>query len=87
MSNLNEPMTGTRCAELPVAVRQEVRTILRTVQTMAGSGNVTSGLSLLHAAWLQARVDWESGAPWAEALIECYDELMNRYAIEHRLRP
>jgi len=85
-SYLNEPTTETRDADLPVAVREQVMTILATVRTVAASGNVTSGRALLHAAWLQARADRESGATWAEALIDCYDELMNRYAIEHQLR-
>jgi hypothetical protein len=44
-------------------------------------------MSLLHAGWLRAEAARGSGEPWAEDLIDCYNEAMDHYAERHHLRP
>jgi hypothetical protein len=56
-------------------------------EALADQGNVASGMSLLHAGWLRAEAARDSGEPWAGDLRDCYNEVMDRYAVRRGLRP
>jgi hypothetical protein len=71
---------------LPTGKKDEVRKTVRNAEQMAAHGKARTGLSLLLSGLLHARADQESGEPWAEDLIEAYDQAMDRYAERHQLR-
>ena len=72
---------------LPAKKKNEIQMVVSDAEQMAAHGKVRSGLSLLLSGLLRARADQESGEPWAEELIQAYDQAMDHYAEKHELRP
>lgn len=72
---------------LPVGKKNEMQKVVGDAECMAAHGKVRSGLSLLLSGLLRARADQESGEPWADELIQAYDQAMDHYAEKHELRP
>ena len=68
---------------LPERSKQDLCQVVAEAEEMAARGNVASGMALLAAGALRAQADRDTGEPWAERLIECYDRAMDRYAVDH----